>query len=79
MNAVKMARLTQVVRYCRTRGARFAVIVAAFGLVDAASIVTQPESPRFTRLSVEHGLSQSSFQQILQDRRGLIWFAPRKA
>ena len=73
-----MARLTHVVQFCRARVIRFAVLAAAFGLLDVASTAAQPESPRFTRLSVEHGLSQSSVLQILQDRKGLIWFATQE-
>jgi PAS domain S-box-containing protein len=30
--------------------------------------------PRFTRLSVEHGLSQATVQAILQDHAGFFWF-----
>lgn len=37
-----------------------------------------PHSPRFARLSVGDGLSQSSVQTILQDRRGLFWFGTQE-
>ncbi len=30
---------------------------------------------RFERLSVEHGLSQSTVRVIYQDRAGFMWFA----
>jgi diguanylate cyclase (GGDEF)-like protein len=73
-----MARLTHVVDVCRARVLRPAVIAAALGVIDAALVAAQPESPRFIRLSVEQGLSQSSVQQILQDRKGLIWFGTQE-
>ena len=38
--------------------------------LPAAAVLPQ----RFTRFSVEQGLSQSTVQAILQDRRGFIWF-----
>src|SRR5215831_1782102 len=38
--------------------------------VPAAAVLPQ----RFTRFSVDQGLSQSTVQAILQDRRGFIWF-----
>ena len=44
----------------------------------AAPAEIAPESPRFTHLSVEDGLSQSSVQQILQDRKGLLWFGTQE-
>ena len=47
-------------------------------VTSAAPAEITPESPRFTRLSVEHGLSQSSVLQILQDRRGLLWFGTQE-
>jgi diguanylate cyclase (GGDEF)-like protein len=37
-----------------------------------------PPSPRFTRLSVAEGLSQSSVSHILQDRKGLFWFGTQE-
>ena len=30
--------------------------------------------PMFERISVEHGLSQSSVNAMLQDRQGFLWF-----
>jgi ligand-binding sensor domain-containing protein len=38
----------------------------------------RPESPRFTHLSVGDGPSQSSVLQILQDRKGLLWFGTQE-
>ncbi|MFT4929437.1 MAG: hypothetical protein ACI8WB_005570, partial [Phenylobacterium sp.] len=39
------------------------------------TFVTQGAVTRFDRLSVEHGLSQSSVLSIVQDRKGFLWFA----
>jgi diguanylate cyclase (GGDEF)-like protein len=50
----------------------FSIVVPAAAQNDA------PVLPRFTHLSVEDGLSQSSVQQILQDRRGLLWFGTQE-
>ena len=42
----------------------------------AASALAAPVRPiRFDHLSLEQGLSQSTVQDILQDRRGYIWLA----
>jgi diguanylate cyclase (GGDEF)-like protein len=57
------------------RAASLAAAIVAGGVAPA---VAQPESARFTRLSVEHGLSQSSVLHILQDRKGLIWFGTQE-
>ncbi len=54
------------------------VAAVAFGMVDVAAAAAAPGSPRFTRLSVEDGLSQSSVEHILQDRRGLLWFGTQE-
>lgn len=56
---------------------RATVVAAAIGALHAP-LAAAPESPRFARLSVEDGLSQSSVQQILQDRRGLMWFGTQE-
>ena len=57
---------------------RFALCCAALLAVAAGVTRAAPESPRFTRLSVTDGLSQSSVQQILQDRRGFLWFGTQE-
>ena len=57
--------------------ARFLLIALALGLTVAAPVAA-PDSPRFTHLSVDDGLSQSSVQQILQDRKGLLWFGTQE-
>jgi len=53
-------------------------VAVALGVMDVSLGAAGPESPRFTRLSVEDGLSQSSVQQILQDRKGLLWFGTQE-
>ncbi|HXG54246.1 MAG TPA: two-component regulator propeller domain-containing protein [Vicinamibacterales bacterium] len=50
----------------------------ALAVMEVAQAAAEPESPRFTRLSVEDGLSQSSVQQILQDRKGFLWFGTQE-
>ncbi|MDQ3071559.1 MAG: hypothetical protein M3R55_17750, partial [Acidobacteriota bacterium] len=40
----------------------------------AAQRVAGAEDVRFARLSVEEGLSNSAVREILQDRRGFLWF-----
>lgn len=40
--------------------------------------VSAQQSARFDHLSVDDGLSQSSVQHILQDRRGLMWFGTQE-
>lgn len=49
-----------------------------FGLIFAASVAAGPISPRFTHLSVDDGLSQSSVEHILQDSRGFLWFGTQE-
>lgn len=56
----------------------FSPAVVAVALGVPAPAAAGPDSPRFTRLSVEDGLSQSSVQQILQDRKGLLWFGTQE-
>src|SRR6266849_845283 len=46
------------------------VMLFAIGTASAQSILPA----RFTRISVEQGLSQSTVQAILQDHRGFLWF-----
>ncbi len=48
------------------------------GALCAGPVVAGPGPPRFTRLSVEDGLSQSSVQHILQDRLGFLWFGTQE-
>jgi len=73
-----MLRLTLVVARWRSGLLTSAVVAVAFGVISVALAAAGPESPRFTRLSVEDGLSQSSVEQILQDRRGLLWFGTQE-
>ena len=49
------------------------VLVLAFGLTSPARVSAQLESIRFEHLSTNDGLSQSSVQAIVQDRRGYLW------
>ena len=37
-----------------------------------------PGTPRFTHLSVDDGLPQASVLQVLQDRRGFLWFGTQE-
>lgn len=73
-----MSRSTLAVEPWRARLLSFAVAAVALDLITVAFAVAAPESGRFTRLSVEHGLSQSSVLQIMQDRRGLLWFGTQE-
>ena len=40
-----------------------------------AAINPAPDAARFLHLTVEHGLSQNTVRDILQDRHGFLWFA----
>ena len=53
-------------------------LLLATGVTFAAPAEIPPVSPRFTHLSVDDGLSQSSVMQILQDRQGLLWFGTQE-
>jgi diguanylate cyclase (GGDEF)-like protein len=53
-------------------------LILAPVVAHAAPAEIAPESPRFTHLSVDDGLSQSSVLQILQDRKGLLWFGTQE-
>jgi len=44
------------------------------GFLLAAAASATPRGLRFERLSIEHGLSQESVFNILQDRQGFMWF-----
>src|SRR5687767_10641596 len=46
------------------------LLVASWALPTGLGAAT---ASRFTRLSVEHGLSQSTVQAILQDHVGFVW------
>jgi ligand-binding sensor domain-containing protein len=54
------------------------VLMLAPVVTYAAPAEITPVSPRFTHLSVDDGLSQSSVMQILQDRKGLLWFGTQE-
>ena len=43
-------------------------------LITSLNLYTQPGDIRFKHLSIEHGLSQSTVNCILQDRNGFMWF-----
>ena len=73
-----MLRLPPVVERWRLCFLGPAVVAATVGVMNVALAAAGPGSPRFTRLSVEDGLSQSSVQQILQDRKGLLWFGTQE-
>jgi len=47
------------------------LILLLFGWVN---LIGQPKEIKFERLSVEHGLSQSSASVIMQDSQGFMWF-----
>ena len=45
------------------------------GWAASLSAVVRPQSDlHFERISVEHGLSQSTVNAIIQDHRGYMWF-----
>ncbi len=44
---------------------------------DIGTRTWEPEHVRFERLSVEHGLSQSTVNCILQDSQGFMWFGTK--
>jgi ligand-binding sensor domain-containing protein/class 3 adenylate cyclase/predicted metal-dependent HD superfamily phosphohydrolase len=48
-------------------------IILAF-LIQAHGVFSQNNSIRFTNLSLRDGLSQSTVNNILQDKNGLMWF-----
>jgi ligand-binding sensor domain-containing protein len=56
------------------------ILLTSLALIATSAAIngTIPESPRFSQLSVRDGLSQSSVQQILQDRKGLLWFGTQE-
>jgi signal transduction histidine kinase/ligand-binding sensor domain-containing protein len=49
-------------------------LIASAWLNWAAHLLAQSQQVKFDRLSLEHGLSQSSVHCILQDRQGFLWF-----
>jgi diguanylate cyclase (GGDEF)-like protein len=51
-------------------GAVLAILLLAWGVAFADGA----PQPRFSRLSLEDGLSQSSVNCVVQDARGMIWF-----
>jgi two-component system sensor histidine kinase ChiS len=52
----------------------FAIIRGLLFLLICSSLFGQRGNIRFKRISIEEGLSQSSVNCILQDRRGFMWF-----
>ena len=73
-----MARPTSAIERSRSRLLMRAVLAVALGAISGGLLAAAPGSPRFTRLSVDDGLSQSSVQAILQDRKGLLWFGTQE-
>jgi diguanylate cyclase (GGDEF)-like protein len=59
------------------RGAlRLGLLLAVGGVALASAAEAAPARPiRFHRLSLEEGLSQTTVNAILQDRRGFLWIA----
>jgi ligand-binding sensor domain-containing protein len=57
----------------RAQIARVAFLAVIF-FDSASTLRAQNYSIRFTRLTVEDGLSQNTVQCILQDREGFMWF-----
>ncbi len=57
----------------RFRSACFLFSSALLAFLLPAMVAAAPPS-RFSHLSVEQGLSQSTVQAILQDRAGFLWF-----
>src|SRR5262245_56106617 len=63
----------------RSSPSRPAVAALWLALASTASALTGPAVPRFTHLSVDDGLSQSSVEHILQDKRGYLWFGTKRS
>lgn len=57
---------------------RWFVQVLLFALTLLATPAMDAESARFSRLSVEEGLSQSSVESIAEDRYGFLWFGTQE-
>ena len=60
----------------RGRTAARTLLAALLGMLALGSIATAatPRNLRFENVSIEHGLSQGSVLNILQDRQGFMWF-----
>ncbi len=43
-------------------------------ILTFSGLIAQPEDPKFERISLEHGLSQSSIRTIMKDSKGFMWF-----
>ncbi len=54
---------------------RLALLVASIYLLSTACLLAQWQTPAFTRLSTNEGLSQSHVRAILKDSKGFMWFA----
>jgi len=65
----------------RTISAIIKVLVSALLLIAAqgASAGVAEDNVRFSRLSLDQGLSQSSVNCIAQDSQGMMWFGVRHA
>jgi diguanylate cyclase (GGDEF)-like protein len=80
MSGTPMLPAASVVEFGRrrTRLCWPATAGLAIGLLLAGSARASPRRPRFTHLSVQDGLSQSSVEHILQDRLGFLWFGTQE-
>ncbi|WP_227496502.1 sensor histidine kinase [Massilia litorea] len=60
----------------RGRTAARTLLAALLGMLALGGIATAaaPRNLRFEHVSIEHGLSQGSVLNILQDRQGFMWF-----
>src|ERR1700743_1448012 len=58
---------------------RYRIIIYIFLLLHPATLFSQGQAPklRFTHISNEQGLSNSTINCIFQDSRGFIWFGTR--
>src|SRR5438105_15163526 len=51
----------------------FLCLATLYFFFGAVTMLYASEPTRFTRISIEQGLSQSTVQVILQDKSGFIW------
>jgi diguanylate cyclase (GGDEF)-like protein len=65
---------------CRLRRLTIPYLAVLAFVSSPASVAAQAveDSPYFTHLSVADGLSQSSVEHILQDKRGFFWFGTQE-
>ena len=53
---------------------RASVLVIVLALMPRALTAVREDNVRFNRLTLDQGLSQSTVNCIVQDRRGMLWF-----